>query len=77
MGEEQAYAVNKVKVVKETFDLRQVKSGTEKVDILRNNFIPEIKPKIRDPFSCFDEGESYKAFQVFNILLWNRVKTEN
>ena len=49
MGEEeQAYAENKIKVVKETFDLCQVKSGTEKVDKLRNDFIPEIKQKIRE-----------------------------
>ena len=57
MGEEeQAYAENKIKVVKETFDLCQVKSGTEKVDKLRNDFIPEIKQKIREWFSCFDHS---------------------
>ena len=43
-----------------------VKSGTEKVDKLRNDFLPKIK-KIREQFSCFDEEEFYKVFQVLNI----------
>lgn len=45
-------------ILKEIFDLHQVKSATEKADILRNNFIPEIKQKIWEPLSCFDEGKS-------------------
>ena len=68
--EERAFAENKIKVVKETFDLRQVKSGTENVDKLRKDFIPEIKEKIRDRFSCFNEDEAYKSFQLFNVALW-------
>lgn len=51
MGEEeQVYAENKIKIVKEIFDLCQVKSSREKVHKLRKGFLLEINLKSRERF---------------------------
>ena len=51
MGEEeQVYAENKIKIVKEIFDLCQVKSSREKVRKLRKGFLLEINLKSRERF---------------------------
>ena len=60
MGEEeQVYAENKIKIVKEIFDLCQVKSSREKVHKLRKGFLLE---------------RYYKAFKVYNITFRNIVE---